>query len=143
MQAVEMDFIVEDSLAALALYERIFDVKRIEATSFAKGQNEAVFEIYGTRFHMLDANADAGLAAPDPKENLPIWFNVTVEEIAEAYKLAMDAGCTEIQAVTEMKDYGVSNAMFKDPFGYIWMLHQVHREIGFEEREAMHRKNME
>ncbi|EUJ16866.1 VOC family protein [Listeria aquatica] len=143
MRSVEIDFIVEDSLAALALYEEIFDVNRIEATSFAKGQNEAVFEIYGTRFHMLDANADAGLPAPNPEENLPIWFNVTVEDIARTYKRALDAGCTEIQAVTEMKDYGVSNAMFKDAFGYIWMLHQVHREISFEEREAMHRKNME
>ncbi|MBC1522302.1 VOC family protein [Listeria aquatica] len=143
MRSVEIDFIVEDSLAALALYEEIFDVKRIEATSFDKGQNEAVFEIYGTRFHMLDANADAGLPAPNPEENLPIWFNVTVEDIARTYKRALDAGCTEIQAVTEMKDYGVSNAMFKDAFGYIWMLHQVHREISFEEREAMHRKNME
>ena len=46
----------------------------------------------------------------------------------------MDAGCSEIQPVTEMADYGLSNAMFMDPFGYIWMLHQIHREVSFEER---------
>ncbi len=34
----------------------------------------------------------------------------------------------------ELPDYGVSNAMFSDPFGYIWMLHQVHREVSLDER---------
>jgi len=24
--------------------------------------------------------------------------------------------------------------VFVDPFGYMWMLHQVHREVSFEER---------
>ncbi|MDI9422462.1 MAG: VOC family protein, partial [Bacillota bacterium] len=23
---------------------------------------------------------------------------------------------------------------FVDPFGYVWMLHQVHKEVSFEER---------
>ncbi len=63
---VEIDFIVTDSLAALDLYERIFEVERVE--------------------------------------------------------------------VTEMQDYGVSNSMFTDVFGYTWMLHEVHREVSFEER---------
>jgi hypothetical protein len=31
---VEIDFIVEDSLAALNLYERIFDIECIEVTDF-------------------------------------------------------------------------------------------------------------
>lgn len=44
MTGVEIDFIVTDSLAALDLYERIFEVERIEVTSFPKGQNEAVFK---------------------------------------------------------------------------------------------------
>jgi PhnB protein len=39
-----------------------------------------------------------------------------------------------VQPVTEMPDYGVSNAMFSDPFGYLWMLQQVHKAVSFEER---------
>jgi len=27
--------------------------------------------------------------------------------------------------------------MFSDVFGYIWMLHQVHREVSFEERTKL------
>lgn len=47
---VEFDFVVKDSLQALALYESIFEVERLEVTDLPVGQNEAVFTIYGTRF---------------------------------------------------------------------------------------------
>lgn len=46
----------------------------------------------------------------------------------------MDVGCTQIQAVTEMEAMSASNSMFMDQFGYLWMLHQIHREVSFEER---------
>ena len=46
----------------------------------------------------------------------------------------MDEGCTVVQELTEMPDYGISNATFNDPFGYHWMLHQIHKEVSFEER---------
>ncbi|WP_237266891.1 hypothetical protein [Thermoclostridium stercorarium] len=36
--------------------------------------------------------------------------------------------------MTEMPDYGVSNAIFVDVFGYQWMLHQIHKEVSYEER---------
>ena len=60
MTGVEIDMVVEDSLSALELYEKIFDVERVEVTTFPKGQNEAVFTLYGVRFHMLDENPDFG-----------------------------------------------------------------------------------
>ena len=36
-----------------------------------------------------------------------------------------------------MMDFGVTNSMFRDPFGYLWMLHQVHREVSFEEKQLL------
>lgn len=33
-----------------------------------------------------------------------------------------------------MPDYGVSNASFNDPYGYHWMLHQIHKVVSHEER---------
>lgn len=134
MAGVEIDMVVTDSLEALSLYESIFEVKRIEVTHFEKGRNEAVFSVYDTRFHLLDENSEFGLCAPKPDVPRSVWFNITVPDIEEVYALAMRAGCTEIQAVTAMPDFGISNAMFTDPFGYVWMLHQVHREVSFEER---------
>lgn len=137
MTGVEIDMIVKSCLEALPLYETIFPVERIEVTALPVGQNEAVFGIFGTRLHMLDENPEYGMFAPKPGDPLPIWFNVVVEDIGETYRRAMDAGCTEVQPVTEVPGFGAFNAMFTDPFGYLWMLHQIVREVSFEERLAL------
>ena len=140
---VEIDFVVTDSLAALRLYERIFEMERVEVTNFPKGQNEAVFTIYGVRFHMLDENPEFQLVAPQSDAPKPVWFNVIVPDIQKLHRSALDAGCAEIQPVTEMQDFGVSNSMFVDPFGYQWMLHQVHQEVSFEERVQLWENQLE
>ncbi|ATW26820.1 VOC family protein [Candidatus Formimonas warabiya] len=134
MTGVEIDMVVSDSLKALDLYEKIFDTERIEVTSYSKGKNEAVFKIYGTRFHMLDENPDFMLVAPKPGDPKPMWCNVLVPNIRETFSKALDAGCTEVQPITELGDFGVINAIFIDPFGYMWLLHQIVREVSFEER---------
>lgn len=133
---VEIDFIVPDSIEALRVYEGIFPVQRIEVTALAKGQNEAVFAIYGARFHILDENEEFQMVAPKPGDPTPLWLNVAVPDIRAAYKNAMAAGCTEIQPVTEMPEMGGSSAMFSDPFGYIWMLHPIDRQVDLDERVA-------
>lgn len=131
---VEIDFVVKDSREALALYERIFDAEIVEATDYARGSNEAVFTIYGTRFHLLDENPDFMLTAPKEGDPKPMWLNIAVPDIHAVYDAAMNDGCTGIQPPTDMEAMGVTNAMFCDPFGYIWMLHQIHRVVSFEER---------
>jgi PhnB protein len=134
MIGVEIDFVVQNCLEALPLYESIFEVESIEATHFPPGRNEAVFSMYGTRFHMLDEVQEAGLVAPRADTPLSMWVNIVVPDIKVTYEKAITAGCKEIQSVKELDAFGVSNAIFCDPFGYIWMLHQVHREVSFEDR---------
>lgn len=131
---VEIDFVVEDSLTALALYEKIFEVERVEVTEFPKGQNEAIFTLYGTRFHMLDENQNFNLFAPKIGQQATVWFNVIVPDIAAVHLKALENGCKEVQAVTEIESFGIINSVFSDTFGYVWMLHQVQRVVGFEER---------
>lgn len=134
MVGVELDMVVRDSLKALELYENIFDIKRLEVTQFPRGENEVVFTLYDVRFHMLDENPKFHLIAPSTDDPKTSWVNVTVPDIKGTYAKAMDLSCTEIQPVTELPDHGVSNAIFMDPFGYVWMLHQIHKEVSFEER---------
>lgn len=134
MTGVEIDMIVTDSRKALELYEKIFDIERVEVTDFPKGENEVIFSLYGVRFHMLDENPEFELIAPKPDNPQTIWFNIMVPDIRETFSKAMNTGCTELQPVTELTDFGVSNAIFNDPFGYQWMLHQMHKEVSFEER---------
>jgi PhnB protein len=137
MVEVEINMVVTDSLRALELYENIFDIERIEVTDFPKGENEVIFSLYGVKFHMLDENDQLELIAPKPGDPKPMWFNVMVPDIKKVYTKALSEGCTEIQPVTEQPDYGVSNAMFSDVFGYLWLLHQVHKEVSFEERTRL------
>jgi PhnB protein len=134
MVGVEIDLVVTDSLKALELYEKVFTIERVEVSNLPKGENEAIFTLYGVRFHMLDENPKFALIAPKPDDPKTIWFNITVPDIKETYSKAISQGCTEVQAVTELPDHGVSNAIFSDPFGYIWMLHQIHKVVSHEDR---------
>jgi len=129
--------VVTDSLKALNLYESIFRIQRVEVTDFPKGQNEVVFTLYGVRFHLLDENPEFALQAPRPHDPQTMWFNILVPDVQKTYAQAINAGCAEVQPVTAVPDHGVSNALFRDPFGYLWMLHQVHREVSFEERQRL------
>ena len=130
---VEIDMVVTDSLKALELYEKIFEVEPIEVSDFPKGENEVVFSLYDVHFHMLDENPTFELKAPPPGHPRTIWFNVLVEDIQGTYKKALEAGCTEIQPVTELPDYGLANAIFVDPYGYQWMIQQMDQEVTPEE----------
>lgn len=140
---VELDFVVPDSLKALELYEQIFDIEPVEVTDFPKGQNEVIFTMYGTRFHMLDENPQFHLHAPKEGQAQSMWVNIVVPDIKETFNKAIELGCTEIQALTEIPEMGISNAIFLDPFGYVWMLHQIHREVSQEEKMEFFEKMME
>jgi len=134
MTGVEIDFVVPSSIQALELYERVFEVVRVEVTDMGVGASEAVFAIFGVRFHILDENPDYMLFAPKPGDPKTMWLNISVEDINVTYAKALEAGCIEIQPIVELESMGTSNAMFSDPFGYIWMLQQVHREVSYEDR---------
>lgn len=141
MVGVEIDLVVTDSLKAVKVYEEIFDIKRVEVSDLPKGENEVIFSLYGVHFHMLDENPDFQLIAPTPDDPKTIWFNVTVPDIEATFTKAAELNCTPIQPITNLPSYGVSNALFLDPFGYIWMLHQVHRDVSHEERIRLWEKS--
>ncbi|MDQ0360109.1 MerR family transcriptional regulator [Breznakia pachnodae] len=143
IKGTEIDFVVKNSLKALELYKKIFEIEVIEATDYPEGKNEAVFTLYGTRFHMLDANPEYGLMAPDPEHPNTIWFNISVEDIKKTHETALANNCMEIQPVTEMMDGAISNSLFVDPFGYMWMLHQIYQVLSFEERIKIIEEEME
>ncbi|NLW16426.1 MAG: VOC family protein [Firmicutes bacterium] len=143
MVGAEINMVVRDSLQALALYESIFEVERLEVTNYESGLNEAIFSIYGLRFHLLDENPDYSLVAPKAGEVKSFWVNFLVPDIQETYAKALAAGCQEIQPITRVEEMGVSNAIFSDPFGYIWLIHQVHCPVSFEERCEFFEKQMQ
>ena len=134
MIGLEIDMVVQDSLSAFDLYKRVFDAKEIEITALPKGQNEAVFFMFDTRFHLLDESPEYGLYAPKDAKSQSMWCNLLIEDIVDTFQKAEDAGFRVIQPVTHIEAFGVKNAVIVDPFGYVWMLHQIVNEVSFEER---------
>ncbi|GEK58260.1 hypothetical protein MHA01_11650 [Marinococcus halophilus] len=66
MAGVEIDMVVTDSLKALELYKKIFEIETVEASDFPRGENEAIFTLYDVPFHLLDENPAFHLTAPHP-----------------------------------------------------------------------------
>lgn len=64
MAGVEIDMVVTDSLKALELYKKIFEIETVEASDFPRGENEAIFTLYDVPFHLLDENPAFHLTAP-------------------------------------------------------------------------------
>lgn len=126
MNSVEITMIVRDSIKALNLYKNIFDIEDIECTNLEKGLNEAVFTLYGTKFHMLDENMDYMLIAPKDDDNKSISFNVTVNDIEKTFNNAVKNGCKIYQEIKKIDKMNLSNAVFCDEFGYVWLLHQIY-----------------
>lgn len=126
MTGIEITMIVSNSIEALDLYKNIFDIEIIECTNLEKGLNEAIFNLYGTKFHMLDENLEYMLIAPKEDDNESISFNVTVENIEQTFKKVLESECTVYQEIKKIDKLNISNAIFSDKFGYIWLLHEVH-----------------
>lgn len=82
----------------------------------------------------MDENEQFGLVAPKSGDKMPVCFNIVVTDIKTMFGKAEAHGFTVIQPLTEMPAMGLSNAVLLDPFGYIWMLHQIDKEISYEER---------
>jgi uncharacterized glyoxalase superfamily protein PhnB len=143
MRDVEIDMVVPSSIEALALYKQIFDIEVVGKKELESGVKEAFFKMYGVGFRLLDEDPEQKLVAPKKADPKPMWIKLTVSDIEEVYARAMDNGSTEIQGITLLEAFGLSNAVFVDKFGYKWMLHQEHREVRFEDKggtsvEKMH-----
>lgn len=124
LQAVEVDFIVNNVKQTKAIYEAVFGLEVIEETNFPVGSNELVFNLAGTRFHLLDANPDYGMMAPEAEEDFPFWFTVSTPDIQAVWNKAMTVGCSEMVHPTQTTDSGSKTAMFRDLDGYVWMLQE-------------------
>ena len=141
MTGVEIDFCVNDVLKAFELYEKVFNAEALAKTAFERGMNAYLFTIFGSRFLMLDENSEYGLNAPKGGRPASIWFNILVEEIQPIYDKALESGFTVIQPFQNMPDIGVQNVMVKDPYGIVWMIHQVDKAVSFEDKINSRRRN--
>ncbi|MBZ5737134.1 VOC family protein [Nocardioides mangrovi] len=77
----------------------------------------------GARWMMSDEFDSAGVAAPDPARHPAVTLHLTVADV--------DAACARVTASGTTLDRGPEDsppagrvAVFRDPFGHRWFLHQ-------------------
>ena len=133
MLGIEVDLVVKDCQSALEVYEKVFGAIRKSLTSLEPGLNEALFTLWGTNFHLLDANPEYHLMAPQEGITLPVFFNVTVPNLKVVYQKALDEGFQIIQPPKRVADKDIINALVLDPFGYVWVIHEF-EDDAFEDR---------
>lgn len=125
MKKAEINMVATNSKEALELYKQIFELENVTETNIEIGQNEVTFSLYGMNFHILDENKDFSLIAPSKMQETSSWFDITVENINETFEKAINLGCEVIMPVAFLDTHNLYHGMFKDAFGYVWLLHQV------------------
>lgn len=134
MHISEVNFVVKNALTSLDFYQKVFEVEEVEVGDFILGQNEVAIRVDNLYFRILDENPDFQMFAPTEESSVHSWFNIIVSDIEYSYAQAVAEGAKEIQAVKELPEMGIKNAVFKDPFGYVWLLHEVVQEIDYDTR---------
>ena len=130
--SLQIDFIVEDSIKAAEIYEKVFGAEILEVTSEEKGLNEALFNIFGARFHILDENEEDEMEGPVKDEPNPMWCNFLVENLEEIFNKAEQENFKVIEEITVIEEYGILTAVIRDPFGYEWVLNELLEEESSE-----------
>jgi PhnB protein len=129
-----LNLVVPDALAAMEFYEKAFDAIRGEVYRFPnrKGVNETNVTLGGVSLRLIDENADYSCFSPKKGEVDSIWLQIEVSDTDETLKKAVSCGATVGQEPSEFM--GVRYAEITDPFGYVWTVNQILREVTFEER---------
>jgi PhnB protein len=124
MSELEISMIVHDVKEALKFYRYIFDARFVEVTNLPKGENRAIFLIYGVTINLVDENRELSLFGPEPPHPRTVWYNLNVPDIKMTYAKALASSCVEINPVGKSYSKGLKFCMFIDPFGYLWQLQQ-------------------
>lgn len=131
---LSLNLVVADALKALQFYERVLDATRGDIYAFFNHsqENEVNLIVGNVALRLIDANSIYDCFSPKMGQADSFWLQLMVEDVDLILARAERHGATEIQTASEFM--GVRHAQFTDPFGYTWTIHQVLKEISFQER---------
>lgn len=137
---VVLNMVVDNALAAVSFYEKVFEAKKGDIYAFPdrQGENEANIIIGDIALRLMDANAKYDCCPPKKNETDSIWLQISVANADTTLEKAVANGSKMLQEVSEFM--GVRNAIILDPFGYTWTINQTIKDISFEERYAIYKK---
>jgi len=125
MNGVKISLVVNDCFVAFDLYKKVFDAKELHRTSLSKGQNRIAFMMCGGSFQLFDENRKFLLSAPAKLSPRSVWFDLLVDDVELTVQKGKDAGFLVFEPAQFLEDFGRVFATIGDPFGYMWMLHEI------------------
>ena len=134
MSELTLNLVVSDAIKAMKFYEKVFGATRDEVYHFPNrsNSNEANVIVGGVSLRLIDENADFGCSPSKEDETSSIWLEIEVEDAESTLKKASIHGAKVEQELSEFM--GTLNAQITDPYGYVWTINQVLKEVTFEER---------
>lgn len=138
-----LNMVVPDAMEAMAFYEKVFDAKRGDIFHFPdkKGANEANVTVGSVALRLIDENAAYRCYPPKEGEVDSIWLQIIVDDTQAVLKRAVENGAVVGQETSEFM--GTKYAEITDPFGYIWTINQIIREVSYEERRQFYTEQLE
>lgn len=125
MSALTPYICVEDSRAAIDWYTRVLGARvTVEPIVMDDGHvGHCELEVDGARWMMSDAFESAGVAPPHPGRGNAVSLHLTVSDCDAVAEAARDAGATLDRGPEDNPGLG-RVAVFHDPFGHRWFVHQ-------------------
>jgi PhnB protein len=139
--AVSPHLVVDDAAAAIAFYVKAFDAVEYGRVPGPDGKLvHAALNINGSMVMLNDdfpEMNDGKPSTPTALGGTPVTIHLTVTEVEDKFKKAVDAGATVV-APLEDQFWGDRYGILRDPFGHQWSMGQPVREVSMEElAEAM------
>lgn len=129
-----LNMVVADAIKAMEFYEAVFGAVRGDVYHFhdRANSNEANIILGDVCLRLIDENNAYDCYPPKTGEVDSIWLQLKVEDTDSVLEKAKLHGAAIGSEPSEFM--GVRHAEITDPFGYIWTVNQVLKEISFEER---------
>lgn len=124
MTVLQANFIVSDCAEACAFYQAVFGANVRHLTAFPKGRNEARIEIAGMHLHLFESNAEMRIFPPGKQDRKVMWWQFICDNVDEVFAMALQEGAEPVEALRNLRDFGVRQGTVQDPFGYAWILTQ-------------------
>ena len=128
--------VFKESRKAIDFYKRAFGAQELLVMPGPDGQGVMHAEIrIGTSIFMMgEENPDQPCKSAETLGASPITFYLYVENVDDAYKVAIEAGAALRMPVEDMF-WGDRVGSVQDPFGYSWMLATHVRDLTPKEIE--------
>jgi len=132
---------VRDCVAAIDFYRRAFGAEKTMQLNMPDGTiAHAEIRIGDCTVMLSEENTDWGNKSPATLGGSPMFLMIYVPDVDAAFKKAIAAGASEVQAVKD-QFYGDRSGTLKDPYGYQWTLSTHIEEVS--EAEAQRRMEAE